>query len=66
MEKDNDKKKLVPNDHGALGEPAERRQEQPDLEVTPGINKATREEGLNEEKSAGDNGAYEGFENPKE
>ncbi len=29
-------------------------------------NKSSKEEGLNEKNSAGNNGAYEGFENPQE
>lgn len=57
---------LVPNDHGALGEPSQSRQELPDLPKTPSLKKATSEEGLNEANSEGDSGAFEGFENPTE
>lgn len=64
MENDKKDQQLVPNDHGALGEPSQRKQELPKLPETPGLKKATSEEGLNEEKSEGDSGAFEGFENP--
>ena len=41
----------------------------PDQKETDNIkedNKASKEEGLNEKNSAGNDGAYEGFENPAE
>ena len=62
MEDTNPKKTHVPDDHGALGEPAEKRKDIPNQPITPGHSAASEEEGLNEARSAGDKGAYEGFE----
>lgn len=53
----------LPNDHGALGERSYKEQDDPDLTGVKRADKTSEMEGLNEVKSAGSHGAFEGFEN---
>lgn len=55
--------KHLPNDHGALGEPSYKNHDEPDLSGVKRADKISEMEGLNEVNSAGNNGAFEGFEN---
>ncbi len=56
----------LPNDHGALGEPSHENKDEPDLSGVKRANKTSEMEGINEVKSAGSHGAFEGFENTEE
>ncbi len=56
----------LPNDHGALGEPTYEDQDEPDMSGVKRADKTSEMEGLNEVKSAGSHGAFEGFENTEE
>ncbi len=48
---------------GALGEDANRNKKQSEKPIGKDNNKTAKEEGLNEERSAGSAGAFEGLEN---
>ncbi len=58
-------KENVPNDHGHFGENTADGKH-PSGNKLPTEKKTAETEGLNEEKSTGDAGAYEGFENAGE
>lgn len=48
---------------GALGEDANRHKRKPSDPINKQTNSTAHEEGLNEQRSAGDSGAFEGLEN---
>lgn len=51
---------------GALGEDVNRNKRKPSDPITKQEKETSKEEGLNEKRSAGDAGAFEGFENTGE
>ena len=62
-EKDDLQKTQSPSSPGALGEQVNRKKNEVVSEKGKSVNSAAQQEGLNEEKSSGSAGAFEGFEN---